>query len=106
MCSKPMGTDLVLAWPGAELAVMGAEGAVNVVCRKEIQASEDPEGMRKKLIEEYQDIFTGPFEAARKMYVDDIIPPAETRSKVIQALRILRNKKVRKITKRHANMPV
>ena len=106
MCSKPMGTDLVLAWPGAELAVMGAEGAVNVVCRKEIQGSKDPEGTRRSLIEEYQDIFTGPFEAARKMYVDDIIPPEETRPRVIQALGVLRTKRVWRIDKRHANMPV
>ncbi len=59
MCSKPMGTDLVLAWPSAELAVMGAEGAVNVICRKEIQESSDPEGTRKRLIGEYQQIFRG-----------------------------------------------
>lgn len=106
MCSKPMGTDLVLAWPSADLAVMGAEGAVNVVCRKEIQESKDPEGTRRKLIEEYQQTFEGPFEAARKMYVDDIIEPQETRPKVIQALRILRDKKAGKVDKKHANMPV
>ncbi len=58
MCSKPMGADLVLAWPSADLAVMGAEGAVNVICRKEIQESADPEGTRKKLIAEYQNIFS------------------------------------------------
>jgi acetyl-CoA carboxylase carboxyltransferase component len=106
MCSKPMGTDLVLAWPSADLAVMGAEGAVNVVCRKEIQESKDPEGTRRRLIEEYRQAFEGPFEAARKMYVDDIIEPQETRPKVIQALRILRDKKVGKVDKKHANMPV
>ena len=106
MCSKPMGTDLVLAWPGAELAVMGAEGAVNIICRKEIQTSDDPQATRKGLIEAYQDIFDGPFEAARKMYVDDIIRPEETRPKVIQALTVLRTKKVLRIDKRHANMPV
>jgi acetyl-CoA carboxylase carboxyltransferase component len=106
MCSKPMGTDLVLAWPSADLAVMGAEGAVNVVCRKEIQESKDPEGTRRRLIEEYQQTFEGPFEAARKMYVDDIIEPQETRPKVIQALRILKDKKAGKVDKKHANMPV
>jgi len=106
MCSKPMGTDLVLAWPSAELAVMGAEGAVNIICRKEINASADPEATRKKLIEEYRKTFGGPFEAARKMYVDDIIEPQETRPKLIQALRILKDKKISKIDKKHANMPV
>lgn len=106
MCSKPMGTDLVLAWPSAELAVMGAEGAVNVICRKEIQESGDPEGTRKRLIEEYQQIFEGPFESARKMYLDDVIKPEETRDKIIQALRIFREKKITRIDKKHANIPV
>jgi acetyl-CoA carboxylase carboxyltransferase component len=106
MCSKPMGTDLVLAWPNAELAVMGAEGAVNVVCRKEIEESNDPEGTRQRLIEEYRNIFDGPFESARKMYVDDIIDPRETRTKIIKVLRILKDKKVNKVERKHANMPV
>ncbi len=106
MCSKPMGTDLVLAWPNAELAVMGAEGAVNVICRKEIEESNDPEGTRQRLIEEYRNIFDGPFESARKMYVDDIIDPRETRSKIIRVLRILKDKKVSRVERKHANMPV
>jgi acetyl-CoA/propionyl-CoA carboxylase carboxyl transferase subunit len=106
MCSKPMGTDLVLAWPNAELAVMGAEGAVNVICRQEIEESNDPDGTRHRLIEEYRNIFEGPFESARKMYVDDIIDPRETRSKIIKVLRILKDKKVNKVERKHANMPV
>jgi acetyl-CoA carboxylase carboxyltransferase component len=106
MCSKPMGTDLVLAWPNAELAVMGAEGAVNVICRQEIEASNDPEGTRQRLMEEYRNLFDGPFESARKMYVDDIIDPRETRSRIIMALRILKNKKVIQVERKHANMPV
>ena len=106
MCSKPMGTDLVLAWPIAELAVMGAEGAVNVICRQEIEESKDPEATRWQLIEQYRQIFEGPFESARKMYVDDIIDPRETRSRIIKALRILKDKKVNRIEKKHANMPV
>jgi acetyl-CoA carboxylase carboxyltransferase component len=101
-----MGTDLVLAWPTAELAVMGAEGAVNVVCRKEIQESKDPEEARKRLVGEYEKIFGGPFESARKMYVDDVIKPEETRPKIIQALRIFQNKKAGRIDKKHGNMPV
>jgi len=106
MCSKPMGADLVLAWPSAELAVMGAEGAVKVICRKEIQESSDPEATRKRLIEEYEKIFGGPFESARKMYVDDVIKPEETRPKIVQALRILATKKPPKLDKKHGNMPV
>jgi acetyl-CoA carboxylase carboxyltransferase component len=106
MCSKPMGTDLVLAWPNAELAVMGAEGAVNVICRQEIEESNDPEATRQRLIEEYRSIFEGPFESARKMYVDDIIDPRETRSKIIKVLRILKDKRVNKVERKHANMPV
>lgn len=106
MCSKPMGADLVLAWPSAELAVMGAEGAVKVICRKEIQESSDPEATRKRLIEEYEKIFGGPFESARKMYVDDVIKPEETRPKIGQALRILATKKPPKLDKKHGNMPV
>ena len=106
MCSKPMGTDLVLAWPSAELAVMGAEGAVNVICRREIQESSDPDATRKRLIGEYQQIFEGPFESARKMYVDDVIKPEETRAKIIQALHIFRDKKAVRMDKKHGNMPV
>lgn len=106
MCSKPMGADLVLAWPTAELAVMGAEGAVNVICRKEIQESSDPEASRKRLIGEYENIFRGPFESARKMYVDDVIKPEETREKIGQALKILATKKALKLDKKHGNMPV
>ena len=106
MCSKPMGTDLVLAWPSAELAVMGAEGAVKVVCRKEIQESKAPEETRQRLVAEYQQIFGGPFESARKLYVDDVIRPEETRLKIIQALRIFRGKKSPRVDKKHGNMPV
>ncbi len=85
---------------------MGAEGAVNVVCRKEIQESKDPEATRKRLVEEYEKIFGGPFESARKMYVDDVIRPEETRLKIIQALRIFRGKKAPRVDKKHGNMPV
>lgn len=106
MCSKPMGTDLVLAWPTAELAVMGAEGAVDVIYGKEIAKSDNPEEMRQGLIAEYRNIFGGPYEAARKMYVDDIIEPQETRPKIIKALNIFRNKKPVKADKKHGNMPV
>jgi len=106
MCSKPMGTDLVLAWPIAELAVMGAEGAVNVVCRQEIAASANPGETRQKLIEAYRQIFDGPYESARKMYIDDVIDPRETRPKIIKALDLLEKKKAARVERKHANMPV
>jgi acetyl-CoA carboxylase carboxyltransferase component len=79
---------------------------VNVICRKEIQEASDPKETRKRLIEEYQQIFEGPFESARKMYVDDVIRPEETRAKIIQALRIFSDKKASRAEKKHANMPV
>ena len=106
MCSKPMGTDLVLAWPIAELAVMGAEGAVNVICRQQIAASPNPDETRRQLIEEYRQIFDGPYESARKMYVDDVIDPRETRPKIIKALALLEKKKAARVKRKHANMPV
>jgi acetyl-CoA carboxylase carboxyltransferase component len=106
MCSKPMGTDLVLAWPIAELAVMGAEGAVNVICRQQIAASPNPDETRRQFIEQYKQIFDGPYESARKMYVDDIIDPRETRPKIIKALALLESKKAARVERKHANMPV
>ncbi|MBN2570133.1 MAG: acyl-CoA carboxylase subunit beta [Deltaproteobacteria bacterium] len=106
MCSKPMGTDLVIAWPSAELAVMGAEGAVDVIYGREIAKAENSGDIRDRLIDEYKNVFGGPYEAARKMYIDDIIEPQETRPKIINALKILRNKKPSKMDKKHGNIPL
>ena len=106
MCSKPMGADFVLAWPSAELAVMGAEGAVDVIYGREIAKSDRAEEMRNDLIAEYREIFGGPYEAARKMYVDDVIEPQETRPKIIKALKVLRNKKPARMDKKHGNIPL
>ncbi|MBW2145597.1 MAG: acyl-CoA carboxylase subunit beta [Deltaproteobacteria bacterium] len=106
MCSKPIGSDLVLAWPTAELAVMGAEGAVDVICRREIGQSDDPEQTRQRLIREYEEIFGGPFESARKMYVDDVIRPRDTRRILIRAFEILIQKRFSHLKRMHGNMPV
>jgi len=106
MCSKPVGADLVLAWPTAELAVMGAEGAVNVICRREISRSEDPEQERRRLISEYEEIFGGPFESARKMYVDEVIRPQDSRKILIRAFDILLTKRRSQLKRMHGNMPV
>ncbi len=106
MCSKPMGTDLVLAWPNAELAVMGAEGAVNVICRQEIEESNDPEGTRRRLIEEYRNNFASPFKAAELGYIDGVIFPENTRPRLIQALMMLKDKRDSIPRRKHGNIPL
>lgn len=107
MNSKCMGADLVYAWPIAQLAVLGAEGAVNVVFRKEIARAENPEEERRQKIQEYQEKFMNPYYAARQGYIDEIILPEETRRTLIEAFSGLRNK-VQHITgngeKKHGNI--
>lgn len=107
MNSKCMGADLVYAWPIAQLAVLGAEGAVNVVFRKEIARAEDPENDKTQKIQEYQEKFMNPYFAAKQGYIDEIILPEETRSKLINAFAGLKNKKQCKAFKRekkHGNI--
>lgn len=106
MCSKDLGADRVFAWPTAEIAVMGAEGAVNVVFRKEIEAAEDKEAKRAELIQLYKDTFSTPFMAASRGLVDDIIDPAETRLHIADALEVLANKRVTRPAKKHGLGPV
>ncbi|GAA1473631.1 acyl-CoA carboxylase subunit beta [Corynebacterium felinum] len=106
MCSKDLGADRVYAWPTAEIAVMGAEGAVNVVFRKEIEEADDPDAKREELIQTYKDTFSTPFMAAARGLVDDIIDPAETRQHIANALEILANKRVTRPSKKHGLMPV
>jgi acetyl-CoA carboxylase carboxyltransferase component len=98
--------DLVYAWPTAELAVMGPDGAVNVVFRREIESSDDPEATRLRLIQEYTERFANPFVAASRGYIDDVIEPAETRSKLIAALEMLKNKRDTNPPKKHGNIPL
>ncbi len=106
MSSKYLGTDVNYAWPSAEIAVMGAEGAVNILYRKQILAAEDPEVERKRLVEEYKANFGSPYHAASNGYVDDIIEPRETRPKIVAALAAVGDKQTSGPPRKHGNMPV
>ncbi|MDU0478912.1 acyl-CoA carboxylase subunit beta [Staphylococcus chromogenes] len=105
MCSKDLGADRVFAWPTAEIAVMGADGAVNVVFRREIENAEDPAAKREELIKLYKETFSTPFMAASRGLVDDIIDPAETRAEVAMALEVLANKRTTRPAKKHGLGP-
>ncbi|MDO5683847.1 MAG: carboxyl transferase domain-containing protein, partial [Propionibacteriaceae bacterium] len=105
MCSRDLGADKVLAWPTAEIAVMGAEGAVNVVFRREIEAAEDQATKRQEMVDLYRDTFSSPFMAASRGLVDDIIDPAETRREVAMALEILVSKRDQRPAKKHGLGP-
>lgn len=104
--SKSIGADLVFAWPNAEIAVMGPQGAANIIFSKEIQNSPDPEATRTQKIEEYREKFANPYVAASRGMVDDIIDPRETRIKLIQALDMLRTKSETRPKKKHGNIPL
>ena len=106
LSSKFLGTDVSYAWPSAEIAVMGAEGAVNILYRRQIAAAADPEAERARLVEEYRKAFGTPFHAARAGYVDDIIEPRETRPKLVAALEALRDKESSGPARKHGNMPM
>ncbi len=106
MGSKHLGADLTVAWPTAEIAVMGAQGAANILYRKEIAEAADPEAERKRLIEEYQDTLANPYVAAERGYIDRVIFPHETRMMVTRALRALRNKRASRPPKKHGNIPL
>ncbi|MDR1767705.1 MAG: acyl-CoA carboxylase subunit beta [Propionibacteriaceae bacterium] len=106
MGSKPLGADYNLAWPSAQIAVMGAEGAVNILYRKELAAAEDPDTRRKELIEEYNDTLANPYIAAERGYIDKVIYPHETRAQVIKVLRLLRTKRQQLPPKKHGNIPL
>jgi len=106
MSSKHHGGDINYAYPTAEIAVMGPEGAVNIIFRKEIAASDNPEETRKKLVEEYRNNFASPFKAAELGYIDAIIFPQDTRPKLISALMMLLNKEESIPSRRHGNIPL
>jgi acetyl-CoA carboxylase carboxyltransferase component len=106
MSSKFLGTDVTYAWPSAEIAVMGAEGAVNILYKKKISDSPTPEEDRKRLVEQYRTQFNNPYYAARAGYVDDIIEPRETRPKIIASLAALRDKFTSAPPRKHGNIPV
>ncbi len=106
MNSKHMGADIVYAWPIAEIAVMGAEGAINIIGRKQIQEAEDPEAKRAELIEEYEKKFLNPYTAAKRGFVDEVIRPDETKTKIVAALDALKTKQINRPYKKHGNMPL
>jgi len=106
MNARGIGADIVYAWPSAEIAVMGAQGAVNVIQRREIEAAEDAQTTRAELIANYESQFANPYVAAELGLVDDVIEPRETRSKVIKALDMLRNKRDSLPSKKHGNIPL
>jgi len=106
MSSKYLGTDVTYAWPSAEIAVLGAEGAVNILYKKQIESAPDPQAERQRLAEEYRRKFNNPYHAAATGYVDDIIEPRETRPKIIAALTALRDKYAPAPPRKHGNIPV
>lgn len=106
MGSKHLGADIVFAYPNAEIAVMGPEGAAEIVFRKEISSAKDPKAMREAKIKEYREKFANPYRAAARGYIDDVIDPKYTRVKIISALRILESKREKLPPKKHDNIPV
>ncbi len=106
MNSKGLGADIVYAWPIAEIAVMGASGAVAIIGRKAISEAEDKDAKKNELIDEYNDKFMNPYVAAERGYVDEVILPSETREKIISALDMLRNKMEERPYKKHGNIPL
>jgi propionyl-CoA carboxylase beta chain len=106
MGSKHLGADINLAWPTAQIAVMGAQGAVNLLYRKELREADDPDALRRQLIEEYEDALANPYIAAERGYVDSVIPPSYTREYVSRALRTLRTKRQTLPPKKHGNIPL
>ena len=105
MNSRHLRADFVFAWPTAEIAVMGPEGAANIVFRKEIADAEDPEGMRQQKIQEYKDKFANPYVAAAQGYIDEIIEPSETRAMLLHALKVSANKSIAGPSKKHGVPP-
>jgi acetyl-CoA carboxylase carboxyltransferase component len=106
MSSKQLRGDVCLAWPTAEIAVMGPEGAVNVIFRQEIASADDEAAVRRRLVQEYRDQVASPYIAAAQGYLDGIIAPRETRPALIRALQMLRGKSVRRPRRKHGNIPL
>jgi propionyl-CoA carboxylase beta chain len=106
MSSKHIRGDINYCYPTAEIAVMGAEGAVNIIFRNEIKETSDPKVTRQKLVADYQEKFASPYKAAELGYVDEIIEPEETRPKIIQALDILKTKVDANPWRKHGNIPL
>ncbi len=106
MCAKDLRADQVIAWPTAEIAVMGSQGAANIIFRKEIAKADDPEKVRQEKIDEFQLKFSNPYEAAKRGYVDMVIDPRETRPRLITTFEMLSTKRETRPAKKHGNFPV
>jgi acetyl-CoA carboxylase carboxyltransferase component len=106
MSSKHIRGDLNIAWPTAEIAVMGPDGAVNIIFRKELAEAEDPDTRKAELVAQYREQFANPYVAASRGYIDDVIEPRETRPRLINALEVLRNKRDNNPPKKHGNIPL
>ncbi|WP_432667632.1 methylmalonyl-CoA decarboxylase subunit alpha [Wukongibacter baidiensis] len=106
MCSKDLGADMVIAWPSAEIAVMGPKGAANIIFRKDISGAEDPAAMRQKKIDEYTAEFATPYKAAERGFVDDVIEPSTTRPRLVDAFNMLASKRDTRPSKKHGNIPL
>jgi methylmalonyl-CoA decarboxylase subunit alpha len=106
MCSKSLGADMVYAWPTAEVAVMGSDGAVNIIFKNDIDKAEDKEAMRQKILEEYAAEFATPYKAAERGFVDDVIEPHTTRQRIIDAFSMLDGKREKRPAKKHGNIPL
>ena len=106
MCNKELGADLVLAWPSAQIAVMGAEGAANIVFKNDIKEAADPVAKRQEKVAEYEEKFNNPYRAAEMGYVDDIIEPSTARQRIISAFDMLASKRISLPAKKHGNIPL
>jgi methylmalonyl-CoA decarboxylase alpha subunit len=106
MCSKDLGADVVLAWPSAEIAVMGPQGAANIIFRKDISDADNPAEMRQKKVDEYTAEFATPYKAAERGFVDDVIEPAATRPRLADAFDMLAGKRESRPAKKHGNIPL
>jgi propionyl-CoA carboxylase beta chain len=106
MSSKYIRTDLVFAWPTAEVAVMGAEGAIEILYAKKLKEMDDPESEQRKILHEFKQKFSKPYHVAASGHVNEILIPAETRPRLISALELLRDKQVKSLEKKHGNIPL
>jgi acetyl-CoA carboxylase carboxyltransferase component len=106
MCCKELGADIVLAWPSAQIAVMGASGAAEIIFRKEIKGADDPVAERQRLIDDYEAEFSTPYKAAERGFVDDVIEPSASRARLIDAFNMLASKRENRPGKKHGNIPL
>jgi propionyl-CoA carboxylase beta chain len=106
MNSKHIGADMNFAWPTAEIAVMGAKGAAEIIFKNEIKKAENPEQKLQEKVDEYTETFANPYKAAARGFIDEVIKPEETRIKLIKAFKMLENKVVNVPKKKHGNIPL